>query len=148
MYYQENEMKKFFVLLVIVFSVMFVSCSKDKSTLKVESGLANAFNTGDNFEVNITGQAKSIKLNEKDGKYSASIFYSIDIIYPDGKTQKSISSQKIDTVFAEKTNDIKIDVQFTLGKDSKLGKYKAVINVRDNLNEAEASSISEFILEE
>jgi len=140
-------MKNFSLLLVIIFSLMFVSCSKDKSKIKIEAGQAVAFDTGDNFEINITAQAKSIKLNEKDGKYSASIFYSVDIINPDGKTQKALTSQKIDTVFAEKTSDIKIDVQLNLNKDSKLGKYKAVINVKDNLNQTEANSTTEFTVE-
>ena len=140
-------MKYLLVILGIIFSLLSISCSKDKAKIKIEAGQAAAFDTGDNFEVNVTAQAKSIKLAEKDGKFNASIFYSIDVINPDGKVQKAVSSQKIDTVFNEKTNDLKIDVQFNMNKDSKLGKYKAVINVKDNLNNTEANSTTEFSLE-
>ncbi len=127
---------------IFIAALLFSACSK-KENLKLEafSSEAFAYQMGDSSEVDATTRVKGFAQKEKDGMYSATLSYDIDLVTPKGNTIKSIISKVVDKSQKEKFSEIPIDIQFDLDSTYAKGKYKLIIRIKDaSTNETAVSS--------
>lgn len=133
---------------ILLSAILILSgCSKEKpSKLEVFSSEAFAYQIGDSSEVDATTRVKGFKEEMKNGMYSATIGYDIDLVKPNGDTVKSIVSKVEDKSKKEKFSEIPIDIQFDLDSTYVKGKYKIVIRVKDALSNQSAVSSAGFTI--
>ena len=137
-------MKKYFLLLFILFSI--AACSKKEEKLELFSAESFAYSLDKGWEADASVRVKGFEQNENSGTYSVKLSYTVDLESPDGKVIKSIDSGKIDKTSAEKMIDLQINSQIQLDSNYKLGSYKLVFNVTDEPTGRKASIQSSFDL--
>ena len=82
-------MKK--IILVLIVSLIVISCSKKQVPFEAFSSEAFVFDIGDGIaEVNSTVRVKGFVQTEKDDNYKAAVAYEIDLLKPDSTIAKSI----------------------------------------------------------
>ena len=83
-------MKNVFFILSIAGLVFTTGCSKKEEVKLITSGKnAFAIDMGQGWEVQALTELHGFGQNEKEGKYIASVFYSVDVITTNGKALKS-----------------------------------------------------------
>ena len=137
-------MKKYFLLLFILFSI--AACSKKQEKLELFSAESFAYSLDKGWEADASVRVKGFEQNKNNGTYSVKLSYTVDLESPDGKVIKSIDSGKIDKTSAEKMIDLQINSQIQLDSNYKLGNYKLVFNVTDDPTGRKASVQSSFDL--
>ena len=137
-------MKKYFLLLFILFSI--AACSKKQEKLELFSAESFAYSLDKGWEADASVRVKGFEQNKNNGTYSVKLSYTVDLESPDGKVIKSIDSGKIDKTSAEKMMDLQINSQIQLDSNYKLGNYKLVFNVTDDPTGRKASIQSSFDL--
>jgi hypothetical protein len=132
------------VLSVLAIAVVLFSCKKKEvPKLQLFSAESMAFDTGSEWEVNYSVYAKGFQQEEKNGKFTASLSYSIDLTKPDGQIIKGLVAKVEDKTEAEKLTDTRIDTQFNLDSTYKDGIYKLTCNVKDvNSGQSTSSTIN------
>lgn len=137
-------MKKIFLL--IIASLVLVSCSKKEVPFEAFSPEAFAYDLGESWEVNGSVRVKGFTQieNETTGLYSASLSLSVDLIKPDGSKDSSKFSYKHEESNREEILDAGLDAQFELDSTYREGKYILVFNVRDLNSEKGGSTQVEF----
>ena len=138
-------MKK--IVLIFVVFIAFVSCSK-KEEVKFEafSPEAFAYDLGDLWEVNATVNIRGFKKMEIENELSASLNFSVDLIYPKGDTLANIFRDSKE-VREKEINYIQLEAQFELDSTHAEGKYKIIFSVKDNNTEDSTSAEIEVELE-
>ena len=140
-------MKKAAVLLVLLTALLFPACSKEKpAKLEVFSSEAFAYQMGDSSEVDATTRVKGFKQEEKNGMYSATLGYDIDLVKPNGDTVKSIVSKVMDKSKKENFSEIPVEVQFDLDSTYSKGKYKLIFRIKDAFTNQTAVSSAGFTI--
>ena len=137
-------MKKYFLLLFILFSI--AACSKKEEKLELFSAESFAYSLDKGWEADASVRVKGFEQNENNGTYAVKLSYTVDLESPDGKVIKSIDSGNIDKTSAEKMIDLQINSQIQLDSNYKLGSYKLVFNVTDDPTGRKASIQSSFDL--
>ncbi|MCL6098965.1 MAG: hypothetical protein M1391_10360 [Bacteroidetes bacterium] len=137
-------MKKYFLLLFILFSV--VACSKKEVKLELFSAESFAYSLDKGWEADASVRVKGFEQTKNNGTYAAKLSYTVDLETPDGKVIKSIDSGKIDKTSAEKMIDLQINSQIQLDSNYKLGSYKLVFNVTDDPTGRKSSIQTSFDL--
>jgi hypothetical protein len=137
--------KLLYVLSVILITI---SCSK-KEEVKFEafSPEAFAYDLGDLWEVNATVNIRGFKKIEIENELSASLKFSVDLIYPRGDTLTNIISDSKE-VREKEINYIQLEAQFELDSTYAEGKYKIIFNIKDNNTGDSTSAEIEVELEE
>ena len=133
---------------LLVMMIFFSACSKKQEDVKLTafSTEAFAYGMGDSSEVDGTTRVKGFQQDEKNGFYSATLAYDIDLVTPKGDTVKSISSRVVDKTQKEKMSDTQLDAQFDLGPAYKNGKYKLIYRITDKLSGRTAVASADFDL--
>jgi hypothetical protein len=135
--------------IIILFLTMFIfySCSKEES-VKIEtfSPEAFAYDIGDGWEVDATTRVKGFAQNEKDGRYSATLAFDVDLVIPKGDTVKSLVSKVEDKTDKEKMSDVPLEAQFDLDSTYAIGDYKVIFKIKDVLSNQTATSTASFKL--
>jgi hypothetical protein len=126
-----------------------ISCS-DEEELKLEvyNPEIFAFDIGSENEVNSTIRVRGFKQSEEGQEFTASVAYELDLVRPDGNTEKSFISKVEDLKFRERVKDSEIDIQFTLDSTYVPGKYQIIFNIKDTYTNNTAVISSEFELTE
>ncbi len=133
---------------LIIFMILFSACSKKQDDVKLTafSTEAFAYGMGDSSEVDGTTQVKGFQQDQKNGFYTATLSYDIDLVTPKGDTLKSISSRVVDKKQKERMSDTQLDAQFDLGPSYKKGKYKLIYRITDKLSGKTTSTVADFDL--
>ena len=137
-------MKKYFLLLFILFSI--AACSKKQEKLELFSAESFAYSLDKDWEADASVRVKGFEQKENSGTYAVKLSYTVDLVSPDGKVIRSIDSGKIDKTSAEKMIDLQINSQIQLDSNYKLGSYKLIFNVTDEPTGRKASIQSSFDL--
>jgi hypothetical protein len=139
-------MKYFIALIIIAFFIN--GCSKEEVKLEAFSPESFAFDIGDRWEVNALVNVRGFVQKEAEGIFSASIHYSVNMTTPNGKTIASVFEDGKEVNEEEEITDIPLEVQFELDSTYIVGKYKLLINIRDNISERTTDATVEFDLTE
>ncbi len=103
--------------------------------------------TGQGWDVQALTEIHGFSQNEKDGKYIASIFYSVDVITTDNKILKSLFTKQIDKKESDKINGINLEAEFILDESYPAGNYKVIFNIKDLLSNISLKDTTELKLE-
>lgn len=127
-------MKKIFTFLVLIL-LFVIGCSKKNEVQLTTSG-KNAFaaDVDGSWEVQALTELHGFDQQKKDGNYTASIFYSVDVITSDGKILKSLFTKQVDKKESEKITGVKLEAQFNINGSYPAGRYKLVFNIKDILS--------------
>ena len=127
-------MKKIFTFLVLIL-LLVMGCSKKNEVQLTTSG-KNAFaaDVDGSWEVQALTELHGFDQQKKDGNYTASIFYSVDVITSDGKILKSLFTKQVDKKESEKITGVKLEAQFNINGSYPAGRYKLVFNIKDILS--------------
>lgn len=137
-------MKKVAGILFILFSI--IACSKKEDKLELFSAESFAYSLDNGWEVDVSVRVKGFEQAKNNGSYAAKLSYTVDIQTPEGNIIRSIDSGRIDKTSAEKIMDLQINSQIQLDSTYKLGGYKIIFNVTDDLTGRKASLQSSFDL--
>ena len=126
-------MKKIFFVSAVF--LMIISCSKKDVKFEAFSSEAFAYDMGDGAsEVNASVRVKGFVQNEKDGIYSVSISYSVDLVKPDSSVVKSIYKDVHKESEKDAINDVGLEAQFDLDSTYAEGNYSLVFSITDDLS--------------
>jgi hypothetical protein len=125
-------MKKIFFFTSLL---LIISCSKNDVKFESFSSAAFAYDIGNGVsEVNATVRVKGFIQNEKDGNYSTSISFDVDLVKPDSSIQKSIFKDVHKESDKEPLSDVGLEAQFDLDSTYSEGTYKLVFNINDDFS--------------
>ena len=141
-------MKKTFLILFIACFIFATGCSK-KEEVKLTTSGRNAFaiDMGQGWEVQALTEVHGFEQNKKNGKYSSSIFYTVDVITADKKVLKSLFTKEVDKKESDKINGINLEAGFTLDESYPPGNYKVVFNIKDLLSNQSLQDTTDLKLE-
>ncbi len=137
---------KYLLLLILLF--IFVACGGNEAKFEAFSPESFAFDIGNSWEVNALINVKGFEEKETEGQYSASIYYIIDLISPDGSTVKNIFEDRIEKESTEEITDIPLEAQFELDSTYTVGKYNLLFKINDNYSGKSTEAKIEFELSE
>ncbi len=126
-------------LIPFTIAMVFVSgCGNEKTELQIFSPDAYAFPMGNGWELNGSFRVKGIEAKETENRFQYSVKYSI--IFTDEQNQKRLLVKDVlyDESFDEEQQDVGVDFQTELDSTFKEGKYKALIEIEDNLSRKHA----------
>ena len=138
-------------LSILIFSFLLITgCGKKEETkLQAVNPEAAAFDMGDGAsEVNASVIVKGFQQDEVDGFFNSELSYSVDLQRPDGSSVKNKFSDVMTNKEKEKLSDQQLNIQFELDSTFITGKYKLVINVKDNYSAQTVIAEKEFDLGE
>jgi len=138
-------------LSILIFSFLLItSCGKkEEAKLQAVNPEAAAFDMGDGAsEVNASVIVKGFQQIETDGAFHSELSYSVDLQRPDGSLVKNKFSDVMTNKEKEKLPDQQLNIQFELDSTFVKGKYKVVINVKDNYSSQTVTAEKEFDLGE
>ncbi|MDP3148973.1 MAG: hypothetical protein Q8N83_07570 [Ignavibacteria bacterium] len=138
-------------LSIIIFSFLLITgCGKKEETkLQAINPEAAAFDMGDGaWEVNASVIVKGFQQDEVDGFFNSELSYSVDLQKPDGSLVKNKFSDVMTNKEKEKLTDQQLNIQFELDSTSVKGKYKLVINIKDNNSAQTVTTEKQFDLGE
>ena len=128
-------MRNIFFILIALGLFLATGCSKKEEVkLSTSGGNTFAIEMGGNWDVQALTELHGFVQNEKDGKYIASVFYTVDIITTDGKLLKSLFTKQIDKKESEKISGISLEAEFNLDESYPAGDYKLIFNIKDLLS--------------
>ena len=138
---------KYLTILMFVALIIFAGCSKKEDIkLTAFSTEAFAYGMGDSSEVDATTRVKGFQQDQKNGMYSATFSYDIDIVTAKGDTIKSIVTRVVDKSSKEKLSDTQLDTQFDVGPSFVKGKYTLIFRIKDALSGAATFTTATFDL--
>lgn len=137
-------MKKIFLVLVAL--IFLISCSKKAAPFETFSEEAFAYDLGNSWEVNSQVRIKGFTQLEKDGIYTASIKFTVDLIKPDGEKVTGVFEDEKSETKNEVIMDLPLEAQFELDSTYLAGNYTLIFNVQDNNSDNRASKEIKFDL--
>jgi hypothetical protein len=136
-------MKK--ISLIIIGLFVLAACSKKEVKFETLSSEAFAYDIGNGiYEVNASIRVKGFTQNEKDGKYSSSISFSVDLQKPDSSVVKSIFKDVHKESDKEPISDVGLEAQFDLDSTYVEGQYKLIYNILDDISHKELTASVNF----
>lgn len=140
-------MKK--IILVLIASLIVISCSKKEVPFEAFSAEAFVFDIGDGIaEVNSTLRVKGFVQTEKDNNYKAAIAYEIDLLKPDSTIRKSVFKFVQKDENTEPISDMALEAQFNLDSTTyKSGVYTLIYKIADKNSENKTETKVNFDLE-
>jgi len=138
-------------LSILIFSFLLITgCGKKEETkLQAVNPEAAAFDMGEGAsEVNASVIVKGFQQDEVDGFFNSELSYSVDLQRPDGSSVKNKFADVMTNKEKEKLSDQQLNIQFELDSTFITGKYKLVINVKDNYSAQTVIAEKEFDLGE
>jgi len=133
-------MKNLFLFLLTF--ALVISCSKKDVKFEAFSSEAFAYDIGDGTaEVNASVRVKGFTQTEKNGTYTASINYIVDLVKPDNSVVKSVFKDVKTETGSEPIADVALEAQFNLDSTYADGNYKLIFNIKDN--NSESATVSE-----
>ena len=140
-------MKKYFILLSLL--LIFGCGKKEETKLQAINPEAAAFDMGDGaWEVNASVIVKGFQQNETDGLFNSELSYSVDLQRPDGSLVTNKFSDVMIAKEKDKLSDQQLNIQFELDSTFVKGKYKLVINIKDNNSAQTVTTEKQFDLGE
>ncbi|MFA4922740.1 MAG: hypothetical protein WC557_00930 [Ignavibacteriaceae bacterium] len=140
-------MNKYFIFLSLF--LIFGCAKKEETKLQAINPEAAAFDMGDgSWEVDASVIVKGFQQNEADGFFSSTLNYSVDLQKPDGSLVKNKFSDVTTNKEKEKLTDQQLNIQFELDSTFTAGKYKLVVNIKDNNSAQTVTAEKEFDLGE
>lgn len=141
-------MKNILFLFLFVSLIFSRGCSKKKELNLTTSG-KNAFavDMGGGWEVQALTELHGFDQIEKDDKFTASVFYSVDVITADNIILKSLFTKQVDKKEADKINGINLEAQFNIDEGYLAGKYKVVFNIKDLISNKTLQDTTDLQLE-
>ena len=137
-------MKKKAAVLFLFF--LLTACSKKEVKFELFSPEAFAYSLDSGYELDARTMAKGFKVEKGENKFSARLLYSVDLILPDGTVKKDLDKGIVKKEEKEEFAEIEITYQKELDKSYKLGKYKIVFNVTDDLTKQQLKVEKDFEL--
>ena len=134
------------ILLLIVITLYLSGCSKKEEKFELFSAESFAYSMEDGWELNVTVRSKGFEQKENDNKFSARLSYYTNLQTPEGKLVNKVSFGIIDKTENEKISEIPIESQIKLDSTYKIGNYKIIFYVTDELTRRRAVSWSYFEL--
>ncbi|NOX19055.1 MAG: hypothetical protein GXO87_12345 [Chlorobi bacterium] len=127
------SLQKHFSLLFF-FLILLAGCGKEETKLEIFSPDAYAYPMEHAWELNGSFRVKGLEAEEMGNGYQYDVSYSMTLT--DGGNHKRILFK--DAIYQERADeelpDIGIDFQTELDSTFAEGKYKALINIRDNFS--------------
>jgi hypothetical protein len=137
-------MKKILSLTIIILFVI-AACSKQEVKFEAFSQEAFAYDIGNGTsEVNASVRVKGFTQNEKDGEYSSSISFSVDLQKPDSSVVKSIFKDVHTETGKEPMSDVGLESQFDLDSTYAEGSYKLIYNITDDISKNKLTATVNF----
>ncbi|MDY0082679.1 MAG: hypothetical protein RBR74_05815 [Ignavibacteriaceae bacterium] len=137
-------MKK--ILFVVISLFVFISCSKKEVPFEAFSPEAFAYDLGDSWEVNSQVMVKGFLQFEKDGIYTASLQYTIDLIKPNGEKVQSVFSDEKSETKNEPIMDVSLEAQFEIDSSYEEGTYELTYNITNEISKKTLSINIDFDL--
>ena len=114
---------------------LLAACSKQEVKFETLSSEAFAYDIGDGTsEVNASVRVKGFTQNEKNGEYSSSISFTVDLQRPDSSIVKSIFHDVHKESDHEPISDVGLESQFDLDSTYTEGNYKLIYNITDDIS--------------
>jgi len=138
---------KYLSILFFLFLCVIGCGKKEETKLQAINPEAAAFDMGDGaWEVNASVIVKGFQQNEADGFFNSELSYSVDLQRPDGSLVSNKFSDVMTNKEKEKLTDQQLNIQFELDSTFTAGKYKLVINIKDNNSTQTVTAEKEFDL--
>lgn len=134
------------ILLLIVISLYVSGCSKKEEKFELFSAESFAYSMDNGWELNAAVRAKGFEQKENENKFSAKLSYYADIQTSEDKLVNKVSSGIIDKNENEKISEITIESQIKLDSTYKMGNYKIIFHIKDELSGKEIFKESIFEL--
>jgi hypothetical protein len=123
------------ILLAVTVLFLLSSCSKKDVRFESFSSEAFAYDIGNGVsEVNASVRVKGFVQKEKNGDYSASISFNVDLVKPDSTTIKSIFKDVHKESDKEPLSDVGLEAQFDLDSTYTEGSYTLIYNITDDFS--------------
>ena len=136
-------MKKVFLIIISLF--VMAACNKKEVKFETLSSEAFAYDIGNGTsEVNASVRVKGFTQNEKNGEYSSSISFSVDLQKPDSSIIKSIFKDAHAETDKEPISDVGLEAQFDLDSTYAEGKYKLIYNITDDISKIKLTATVNF----
>ena len=140
---------KYLSILFLMFLFVTGCVKKEETKLEAINPEAAAFDMGNGaWEVNASVIVKGFQQNEIDGVFNSEISFNADLQKPDGSLVANKFSDVMMAKAKEKLSDQQLNIQFELDSTFVNGKYKLVINIKDNLSTQTVIAEKEFDLSE
>jgi major membrane immunogen (membrane-anchored lipoprotein) len=124
---------------------LLAACSKQEVKFETLSSEAFAYDIGDGTsEVNASVRVKGFTQNEKNGEYSSSISFTVDLQRPDSSIVKSIFHDVHKESDHEPINDVGLESQFDLDSTYTEGNYKLIYNITDDISKNKLTATVSF----
>jgi len=136
-------MKKVFLIIISLF--VMAACNKKEVKFETLSSEAFAYDIGNGTsEVNASVRVKGFTQNEKNGEYSSSISFSVDLQKPDSSIIKSIFKDVHAETDKEPISDVGLEAQFDLDSTYAEGNYKLIYNITDDISKNKLTATVNF----
>lgn len=130
-------------LLLFLFSfIFFAGCSEKKTEVPPFQAFSlnvGSFSVGEGWEIDASVQVKDFQIQQSGDSYKYAFQYSVDLIAPDGKAVKSISTGKEAKEDKEKPADAQIEIQFNLDSKYAPGTYTVAVTITDELSKKQTT---------
>jgi hypothetical protein len=137
-------MKKVLSFAIIILFVL-AACSKQEVKFETLSSEAFAYDIGNGTsEVNASVRVKGFTQNEKNGEYSSSISFTVDLQKPDSSIVKSIFHDVHKESDHEPISDVGLESQFDLNSTYTEGNYKLIYNITDDISKNKLTATVSF----
>ena len=124
---------------------LLAACSKQEVKFETLSSEAFAYDIGDGTsEVNASVRVKGFTQNEKNGEYSSSISFTVDLQRPDSSIVKSIFHDVHKESDHEPISDVGLESQFDLNSTYTEGNYKLIYNITDDISKNKLTATVSF----
>ena len=121
------------------------ACNKKEVKFETLSSEAFAYDIGNGTsEVNASVRVKGFTQNEKNGEYSSSISFSVDLQKPDSSIIKSIFKDVHAETDKEPISDVGLEAQFDLDSTYAEGNYKLIYNITDDISKNKLTATVNF----
>jgi hypothetical protein len=131
---------------LFLIAAVSVTCSKNEEKLELFSAEAFAYSIDSGWELNASCRARGFMQPEIDGKFTAKLSYTVELLTPEGNKFEVADDGLVDETSAEKIPDIEINTQIELDSSYSKGKYKIIFHVTDDRTRNRASIEKEFEL--
>jgi hypothetical protein len=141
-------MKKYYVLSLLI-CILFISCGKKEiPKLSTFNPVTYAFKTDGGWDVQASIQVKGFTQKKEKDTFIVKMFYTVDLLKPDGNLVKGVVKDTIDEENSEEFIDLPVNVQFELDSTYAVGKYKVIYNIKDALSDQQIKSDKDLELTE
>jgi hypothetical protein len=139
-------MKKYYILFLLSV-ILLISCGKKvEPKLTTFNPVTYAFKTDQGWDVQASIQVKGFTQEKEKDTYIVKMFYSVDLLKPNGNLVKGVVKDTIDEENTEEFMDLPVNVQFELDSTYALGKYKVIYNIRDAFSNQQIKTEKELEL--